>query len=262
MSAKYKIEQLGQQVEWQIADSLSPPSLSESEIHLWCIKLQLNSDDTETALSLLSDIQRDKYHRRAKPQRQAAYLAGRFHLLNLLAAYTSIPPEEVLLSYSHLNKPYLNPNPTNIEFNLSDTIVEQQSMGIFAFCRSAAIGVDIEALTRTCNAAAIAEKRFSNEEQKFVTDSLGNISRQRVLSIWTRKEAFGKATGKGINFNMSEVDLSSHGKFSLEFITAENPSLPYRLQQIQIKQKAIAAVVHEGHQPLAIQAFTLANHMP
>jgi len=262
MTAKQHIDELGLHLEWQSENSHSPPKLNEQEIHLWCINLNLDDSETNTALSLLNDIQRDKYHRRANPQLKAAYLAGRFHLLNLLAAYSGITPEEVLLSYSRFNKPYLNPNPNDIEFNFTDTLVADESVGLFAFTRSVAVGVDIEALTRKCNAAAIVAKRFSRTETDFVKDDKGVINLQRVLSIWTRKEAFGKATGKGINFKMSEVDLASPGKFSLEFISNESPSVAYRLQQIQIEQKAIAAIVHEGHHPLTIQAFKLENHMP
>ncbi len=255
-------QQLGHQLDWQVADPLSPLSLNKQEIHLWYINLSLDASQTTIALSLLNDTQRDKYHRRANPQLKAAYLAGRFHLLNLLAAYSKITPEEVLLSYSRLNKPYLNPNPSGIEFNFTDTIIDNKSIGLFSFTCSVEIGVDIEALTRKCNAQAIVAKRFSQAETNFVKDNNGVLNLQRVLSIWTRKEAYGKATGKGINFKMSDVDLASPGQFSLEFIAGESPGVPYRLLQIQIEQKAIAAVVHEGHQPLTIQAFKLENHMP
>ena len=61
---------------------------------------------------------------------------------------------------------------------------------------------------------------------------------------------------------MREIDLASPGNFDLQFIGKGDPGEPYRLQQIQIEQDFIAAVVVGGHQPLTISAFNCENHTP
>lgn len=255
-------EQLGFQPTWNQGSIYKPPALAEDELHLWCMPLTLNESQATVAMTLLNDTQRDKYHRRATVELQNSYLAGRYFLINLLAAYSGVAPDKLLLSYSRLNKPYLNPNPADIHFNYTDTSQNGQGWGLFAITTGRAVGVDIEYLSRQSNFAAIVERRFGPTEIEYVTRPDGTIDARRFLACWTRKEAYGKATGQGINFTMRDMDLASPGKFELEFLTADSPCQEFRLQQVEINQELIAAVVAAGHLPFSIRAFSPSNQRP
>ena len=255
-------EQLGLRPTWHQRAIDKPPTLGQGDVHLWCMPLQLNEAQAAVAMALLNDTQRDKYHRRATVELQNSYLAGRYYLMSLLAAYCGGSANELLLSYSRLNKPYLNPNPGNIQFNYTDTTFMGQSWGLLAITIGRAVGVDIECLSRQSKFTAIVKRRFGLSEIDYVTNEGGAINAQRFLACWTRKEAYGKATGQGINFQMRDMDLASPGKFELEFLTADRPSEEYRLTQIEIGQKLIAAVVVAGYQPFVIRAFNPLNQLP
>lgn len=261
-------EQYGAKLDWQEVHKEQHPALGDTELHLWWLPLTLNVSQQKTALSLLSDIQRDRYHRRKTSERKLSYLAGRYYLLNLLGAYTKTPANEILLSYSRLNKPSLSDKSYNIEFNFTDTTIgkkpnnkesEANSFGLFAICKQHAVGVDIESLERSANFPAISADRFSKAEQNFVTDENGEVNAQRCLAIWTRKEAFGKAIGKGINFKMNALDLCSPNSFELDFNSHDDD---WHLMQIQLSDNMISCVTHQGHQALEIKAFNSANHLP
>ncbi|MEM7358471.1 MAG: 4'-phosphopantetheinyl transferase superfamily protein [Pseudomonadota bacterium] len=252
-------EKLGEFYNWLHTQPEQAPALAVGEVHVWQCMLKLNPQQHELALTFLNDTQRDKYARRATRELKHAYLAGRYFLMTLLAKYSGIAPQELMLSYSRLNKPYLNPNPLDLEFNFTDTMQNGENIGLFAFARNVAVGVDIECLERQSNAAAIVNRRFSDAEKDYVTNPEGDINQQRFLAYWTRKEAYGKAAGKGINFTMRDIDLASPGDYCLNFSTPEND---YRLQQIQLSERLIASLVHEGHRKLAIRAFSSAAHMP
>ncbi|MBX2847885.1 MAG: 4'-phosphopantetheinyl transferase superfamily protein [Acidiferrobacterales bacterium] len=261
-------EQYGKKLLWQQIVEGQHPTIDESEIHLWWLPLTLDSAQQETALTLLSDIQRDRYQRRKTPERKLSYLAGRYYLLKLLSQYTAVPANEILLSYSRLNKPYLTSQHHNIEFNFTDTNIQienedglttSRSYGLYAFCKNFAIGVDIESLDRSANFAAISDDRFSDSEQKFVTEKNGEVNKQRCLAIWTRKEAFGKALGMGINFKMNALDLSSSDSFQLDFSSHDKD---WRQTQIELPYRVISCVTHQGHQDLEIKAFNCVNHLP
>ena len=257
MTQRHQKEQIGKTLEWQIADSSSPPSLLENQLHLWFVPLNLDSQQQQNAIELLNDTQRDKYQRRATPALQQAYLAGRYHLMNMLGAYNRISAQQVNLNYSRLNKPYLNPNPGHIQFNFTDTVIDASSVALLAFTRFKAVGVDIESLARRSNFAAIVKKRFSPAETSYVTQDDGSIDARRFLAYWTRKEAYGKATGQGINFKMNEMDLASPNSFDLKFEDKDQPAQPFSLQQIQIGDDLISSVVHQGHRDITIKAFKL-----
>lgn len=258
-------EQYGQIPDWQQLEEDTHPVLGDAEVHLWWFPLKLSPIQTDTALTLLSNIQRDRYHRRKTAERKQSYLAGRYYLLNLLSHYTATPVKKILLAYTGLNKPYLSGKEQNIEFNFTDTNVNQNtegdctSYGLFAFCKHVAIGVDIESLERSANFKAISASRFSPEEQDFVTGIDGELNSQRCLAIWTRKEAFGKAIGKGINFKMNALNLSSPNSHELNFSSHDDD---WRLTQIQITDKVISCITHQGHQALDIKAFKSVNHIP
>jgi 4'-phosphopantetheinyl transferase len=256
------MQQLGHILKWQTAETGSTPDLRTDDVHLWKFDLRLNDSESALALQFLNDIQRDKYHRRSTSQLKEAYLAGRFHLMQLLAAYGGTTPHEVKLGYSRLNKPQLAPNLKNLEFNYTDTSENQNSIGLFAVTYNNAIGIDIEARSRQSDFLAIANKRFSQQELDYVTKARGQIDAQRFLCIWTRKEAYGKATGKGINFTMRNMNLASPGAFELNFLADEEAKPPFRLQQFHVGERYIAALVHQGHRPLSIKAFRSMNHIP
>lgn len=253
------IKQLGITPAWQNQQELNELSLSKNELHLWWLPLTLQEAQKTLTLSLLNQRQRDKYQRRASPQLQEAYLAGRYYLLTLLGAYKKCKPDEIKLNYSRLNKPSLDisassHNSESIQFNFTDTTIDNQSYGLFAFCLHNDVGVDIEAQSRKGDFSKIAKRRFTAQELIYVTEPSGRLNPQKCLAIWTRKEAYGKATGKGINFQMNERNLIGQSEHEYDF---NDGSKDWRLLQVQPDDRFIACVVHETHQNLLIKAFNL-----
>jgi 4'-phosphopantetheinyl transferase len=251
------IKQLGKTLDWQTASTNAFPVLGDQEIHLWWLPLSLAPAQAEQALNWLSDIQRDKYARRVTPKLQQSYLAGRYYLLTLLGAYTGAQPNEVMLSYSRLNKPYLSLHEQNIEFNFTDTSSQGESFGLFAFSRNRAVGVDIEALDRRSDFSAIASKRFSQEELVQVGTPLDP---ERFLAIWTRKEAYGKATGLGINFKMNQRNLVEGSNHELSIVDGNQDQ--WQISQMALGKRFISALVYAGSQSLSMKAFNSLNQAP
>lgn len=244
------IQKLGSQLHWQPNSLADFQPLGINELHVWHLELCLDESQSAAALKLLSDIQRDKYHRRSSPYLKQQYLAGRYYLLTLLGAYTNQAPEDVLLSYSRLNKPSLSDENLGVEFNFTDT----DGHGMFAFSQKRQVGVDIECLDRDISFSAIAKRRFTEQELAFTMPG-NQVDHQRCLAIWTRKEAYGKATGQGINFTMNRRNLYEEGASSQTYRFTDDEDLAWTCRQFSIGKKYIASVVHEGHERLDIKAF-------
>jgi len=244
-------EKLGLLLNWEAASIAHTKTLGNADLHIWHIELTLNKKQSEIALSLLSDMQRDKYHRRNSAELKHQYLAGRYYLLTLLGAYTNIKAQDVSLSYGHLNKPRLSNAKPNLEFNFTDT----DGYGMFAFSKHAQVGIDLERLDREINIEAIAKRRFTEEELKYVKCK-GNYNHQRCIAIWTRKEAYGKATGQGINFKMNQRNLFSSDDCINQHQFIDEKQNKWTCNQLSTNKKEhIASVVYEGHEPLKIKAF-------
>ena len=229
------------------------PEIRENEVHLWCLPLKLDAGQHKNALKLLSDHQKDKYQRRKTDLLKSTYLAGRYYLWQLLTRYTGQPIDQLRLKYNRLNKPALQPNAKRLQFNYTDTFIDEDSaIGIYAFSLNQAVGVDLESLNRQGNFQRVLDKRFSMAEQAYVNED-PEQKNQRFLQLWTRKEAFGKAKGIGINFTMRELDLfsSSH---NLSFKCDQHRD--WQLLQIQPDKQTIACVVREGNKPFDCQLFT------
>jgi len=243
---------LGLKLDWRAAKLSQLPEIAHGELHLWWLPLTLTTRQQEIALQLLSDLQRNRYERQTSPQLQEAYLAGRYFLLRLLAAYTNTDLHDIELKYTRLKKPYLSDQSIDLHFNFTDTSGLTHKHGLYAFAKSHELGVDIEARNRQSNFELVSSKRFTAQEQTFIMDN-GRIDPEKFLAIWTRKEAFGKATGQGINFKMNERNLVSHGKHELNFHDDEQRA--WRLLQLELGNEFIASVVHEHHQTLNLRAF-------
>jgi len=261
-------QQLGQRLHWQAVGD--PNTLSEkfrlalNQIHLWRVPLTISTQQSTLALTLLNEHQREKYQRRREPAQQQAYLAGRYYLLTLLSFYEQLPAKRITFGYSRFNKPFLTNALSNLQFNYTDTQVGQQNIGLFAFCLNTEVGVDLEARARAADFSQIAARRFTPAELNYVkynadtktSDSAESVDPERCLAIWTRKEAFGKATGKGINFTMNQHNLAPGPKpYELDF--NDDTNSPWRLNQLEVNDDLIACLVHAGHTPLELKAFSL-----
>ena len=77
------------------------------------------------------------------------------------------------------------------------------------------------------------------------------------MALWTRKEAYGKATGLGVNYKMNQLDLAGSAGQShrLSFHGLQNQT-PYQLLQFEIGPSLIASTVYQGIEQFKIKAFT------
>jgi len=73
------------------------------------------------------------------------------------------------------------------------------------------IGVDVEQLRHSVRFPRVAARVCSLDELR-ILDGMTEPARERAfLTVWSRKEAYGKALGRGIAFPMREVTVGPHG---------------------------------------------------
>lgn len=183
-----------------MTNALSNLTLLSNQIHLWCIPYNVNLIDKtclakaelERANTFKFDIHRDYF------------LMYRSTLRHILSTYQDISPQDLVFHYSKYGKPYLLNNVNNIHFNLSHS----SNMAILAITKGAFIGVDIEHVKPLENLEDLVKRFFSETEQKIFFLLPKHMRLTSFYEIWTRKEAYIKAIGKGLSFPLDHFTVS------------------------------------------------------
>lgn len=115
-------------------------------------------------------------------------------VLNALFSANRIP-EDAILERTVLGKPYLKDYP-NVQFNLSHS-------GCWGACAlsETPVGVDIE-LVRPLR-QQVARRFFTLSEQNW----LAKRPSDEFFRLWTRKESFTKALGKGLTLQLDSFSV-------------------------------------------------------
>lgn len=154
------------------------------------------------------------------------YVACRGLLRELLASALKRPAATLVLEYGAHGKPEIaaETGGRRPRFNLSHS----EGWVMFAFAWDREVGIDLESGTRLDpdenNLTALARRILSERELTVWQDlPSAGLRRAAFLRAWTRKEAFAKATGKGVLEQWDRIDLVLDAG-------APNPSLVVRPQ--------------------------------
>ena len=176
---------------------LAKQQLSENEIHLWSIdpqqitgQGQLASLKTLLNTAELAKVQR---YRLAKAQHNA--LITRAFVRAVLALYTDLQARDLIFEITEHGKPELSNSSLPLRFNLS----HNNNLIICAVCLNHDIGCDVESLSRKISVNNIARRYFSTSEYQSLKMLPPAAQRSRFFEYWTLKEAFVKATGRGLS---------------------------------------------------------------
>lgn len=176
----------------------NPPVLSQLEVHVW--RFGLAATPPHDVDEYLDEKDRARAGRFAFERDRAKFLRVRYVVRKLLGLYLEINPKEVCLVANQHGKPFLPLN-CGISFNLSHA----GSHGIIAIGTGTEIGIDIEELRMPADLRGLTNSVFSVEE----LEAVNGISDDRLLlpffTCWTRKEAYLKALGVGLNIEPRAV---------------------------------------------------------
>jgi 4'-phosphopantetheinyl transferase len=172
------------------------PHLPDRALHVW--RADLHACSQELA-QLLTHDERARAARLLSPSQQQLWSRARGLLRMLLARYLRQQPQHVRLTVSQHGKPQLPQR--QLMFNLSHSA----SLALYAFSRTAAVGVDVESANRPIHEAAIAERMLGAQHAQRLRALADPAARTReFLRLWTRHEAQLKCIGIGIGIGAHE----------------------------------------------------------
>lgn len=180
---------------------LSPP-----EVHVWRVPLDSSDAVLQPLAASLSVEERARAEKFFFDRDRNAYITARGFLRQLLARYLHRQPSELQFAYESRGKPFLaNPSADqSANFN----VAHSRNTALLAFTAGASVGVDVEFIRTDIASEEIAERYFAPQE---VAELLALPTEQRSTAFflgWTRKEAYVKALGDGLQIPLASFCVS------------------------------------------------------
>ena len=192
---------------WQIPPSRSV--LERDDIHVWLAALAPSEPSIAAWQGLLSTDEQARAERFTFADHRRRFVFARAVLRLILARYTTIEPARLEFVYGPHGKPRLadKQNGTDLQFSVSHS----DELALYGVTRGRRIGVDLERVRPDLGHDEIkqmAERFFSPREAATILAAPPQQRRETFLRCWTRKEAYVKATGKGLSLPLDQFDVS------------------------------------------------------
>lgn len=159
-------------------------------------------------LALLSPDEREVLQRALSADYRSQYLATRVLARRALGHAVGAPPESLAFSRTPQGRPELAA-PSRLRFNLSNT----PGLVVCLVSAEHEVGVDVEREERGAALLRLAPTVFSPAEQRDLSALAPPLREHRAVLLWTLKEAYLKARGKGLSLPLD--------RFSFGFAAAE-----------------------------------------
>ena len=183
----------------------------QNRVHLW---IAFTGDVRDAGLlhcyeGLLSPEERARGQQLRFSKDKHRFLVTRALVRAVLAGYLAMRPEELTFKSNVYGRPELSHGKEAapwLRFNLSHTA----SLVALAVTGSRALGVDVEARAGKQCLVSAGRHFLSRAEQQHLQGLPLETRLQKLLELWTLKEAYTKARGMGMSLPFNEVafDLS------------------------------------------------------
>jgi 4'-phosphopantetheinyl transferase len=227
-----------------------------NEIHVWNAALDRGGDSLgqmEASLSPDERARADRFHFTNDKNR---FVAARGLLRKLLGAYLRKSPAELEFSYGQHGKPALSGenSASGLCFNLSHS----SGLAVYAIARQRNLGVDVEHIRPDFAGENIAKRYFSEREARGLQELPPEERVKGFFHCWTRKEAYLKATGMGLQIPLDSFSVSVSSDEPAHFLGGVERC--WHLDAHDPTDGYVAALAYDGG-PGSIRYFCVDSHL-
>lgn len=218
-----------------------PANLVAADIHIWKINLDKNDAYLDENSHLLSKAELEKSQRLFKQQHQNRAIAMKVQLRLILSRYLEQPANSIEFAVAEFGKPYIKSSVIN--FNVSHS----QGKALLAISLSEAIGVDLECWRELDHAEAIVKRHYSESEKAYWAKLAERQKTSVFFDIWTRKEAFIKATGRGLALGLSKCSFDVENTGQLIACPEQyGAATSWSVHRLNVAEKVSASLIIKG----------------
>jgi 4'-phosphopantetheinyl transferase len=180
----------------------------------------LTEQGVAATLEQLSPQERDRHARFVFARDRRDFAAAHALLRQALSAREHLPTPEWTFVVGRHGKPQLAQHladRTHLSFNLAHT----DGLVACVVTHDADVGIDVESLNRPADVLELAQRYFSPTEVAQLKRYPETEQRTQFIEIWTLKEAYVKAIGDGLLYQLKDFAFVFDGPTSLRFESAD-----------------------------------------
>ncbi len=212
------------------------------EIHVWHAALDREKTvlgRLESTLSLEEKARADRFHFVNDRNR---FVVARGLLRELLGKYLQQAPGALEFSYGRHGKPALSVE--NASSGLCFNLSHSAGLVVYAIAKERNLGIDVEHMKADSAGEDIARRFFSAREVSDLQTLPAETRAEGFFHCWTRKEAYLKATGMGLQIPLDSFSVSLLPEMPAQFLEGVEPR--WHLAAYHPAEGYVAAVAFDG----------------
>jgi 4'-phosphopantetheinyl transferase len=180
--------------------------LGENIVHVWRAWLEIDPTSQERLSMYLPAEEKARAARFVFAKDRNHHIVARAILRQLLGCYLRQPPASICIKAGPQGKPALGlvAGLPPLRFNLSHSY----GLALYAFALHREVGIDVEKIRPDVANEGLAERYFSAEERKELQTIPKELRSKAFYLCWTRKEAYIKARGAGLQIPLDSFGVS------------------------------------------------------
>jgi 4'-phosphopantetheinyl transferase len=175
-------------------------------VHVWAALLDVAQPGQTAFEQTLASSELARAARFHFAEHRNRYIVAHGWLRQLLGGYLSIPAAAVEFDLGPQGKPVLAgpPNSSELQFNMTHS----EGLALVAVASGIPVGIDVERIRALEDAGDLVARFFSTRESSEFKSLPDDQRPLAFFNLWTRKEAWLKATGEGITHLLDCVEVS------------------------------------------------------
>lgn len=230
---------------------MTPVPLDDDAVHVWTLSL----DDTrlDAWSASLSESELDTAQRLRQAVLQERWRRCRGALRAVLGTYLARSPSAVDIAYSRFGKPYLADEP--LHFNVSHS-GERALIGVSRL----PLGIDVELADDRAMQLDNLIGLIAHPAERAAYQRLAHGHRaERFFGLWTRKEAYVKAIGTGLQTSLTDCWLISANDASHAVCDRDGAALGWHTHDLDSDSPAWRAALSVTHSAPRVSHFSITN---
>ena len=216
--------------------------LNTDVVQIWVARLAGTTEARSTAWNVLSEAEKERADRLRTSYLKSRFIYSHAWLRIILGHYTGIEPLDLQITETSTGKPILHEKGARpLHFNMTHS----GELAVYAFCSDTEVGVDVEEMRTLKDLDAIARRFFTSSEAEWIRSHAAADQTSAFFQVWTRKEAYVKALGRGVSHGLGKFSVLSKASNSV-VVEEQGAAQPMTVRDLDMPDGYVGAVACEG----------------